>query len=191
MESPYRRDNYFGDSDDEDQRERVGHSQFAGTAKAEWAAKTLLKDGVGRLDPIVLEQDPSTCPVDCEAFDEHGECEHQDWVLHDEETSAELSEPKHYIREVDTQLRTSDGLYRRRENAECGHLVSGGAIPDRPTEEFLGIVEDWLQYLQQLNSRITITHAESERLMQLARELKQSGEKHDVTILRMLIQEVN
>jgi hypothetical protein len=189
-ESPYPRDNYFAETDSEESNEDAGHLEFAGIAKAEWAAKSLLMDGVGRLDPIVLEEDPTQCPKDCPEFEADGECRHQSWILHDEDTTNELSEPKHYVRELESQLLTSDGLYRRRENEECGHLVSGGAIPDRPTEEFLGIVDDWLQFLQQPNSNLMITTAERERLLHRARELKRSGEKHDVTILRQLIQEV-
>lgn len=189
MESPYPRDNYFAETES-NTTDKADSLEFSGTAKAEWAAKTLLKDGVGRLDPIVLEEDPTKCPEDCPEFEEEGECRHQSWMLHDQDTTNELSEPKHYVRELESQLRTSDGLYRRRENEECGHLVSGGAIPDRPTEEFLGIVDDWLQFLQQPNSDFIITTAERERLLRRARELKRSGEKHDVTILRQLIQEV-
>jgi len=188
--SPYSRDNHFGD-DAPSGDEPGGHDSFSGTAKSEWVAKQLLKDGIGRLDPIVLSEDPTQCPKDCEEFDEEGECEHLSWMLHDAETSAELSEPRHYVRESPNQILTSSGLYERRENTECGYLISGGAIPDRPAEEFLSIVDDWLTYLKQPSGEFTIRDSEAADLQHRARELKRSGELHDVQILRKLIEKAD
>lgn len=119
QDSPYPRRDYFGNDEDSDSLGGVRQS-YPGTAKAEWMAKLLLKEGATFLDPVALEDGASVV----------------------------LSDPEFYVRESPGQQMTAYGLYRRRVSESSGRLVSGGTIQDRPMGEFLGIVEDWLGELE-------------------------------------------
>lgn len=190
----YPRENYFGDGDTDeyDALDGDGGAHFVvgkptREMKIEWMATELLKEGATFLDPVVVMEDPDECPHNCEAYEEDGECDHESYALHNEDTAAELSPPLRYVREDPSQQVSSYGLYKRRENPECGHLVSGGLLKDRKLREFLGIIEDWLGELER---RGRVSASDRADLEHQAKQLKRDDELRDRQILRVLVREV-
>jgi hypothetical protein len=173
----YPRHNYYGDltndtdePGDEPETDRVQGSPTR-DLKLEWMATELLKHGATYLDPVVLTEDP----------------EESDLAVHDDSTDAELSDPEFYVREAPSQQATAYGLYQRRVNPDCGHLVSGGIIQDRPLEDFMHIVDSWLD---ELTRRGHITASQRDDLHDHAKQQKRGGETHDTEIIRNLITEL-
>lgn len=172
-EDGYRRDNWWGgesDDADEPQGRSWGHAhQFvAGTSREAWVAHEILRKGATMLSAVTLFEDPDD-PL----------------AIHDENHASELSDPElHVPHEASSAWYDQDyGVqrHRRRYDLEYGY-VSGVVIEDRPTDDFLAIVDDVVEYAALPPSR-------AEETLEKARELKQRGEHRDVDILERLLRD--
>jgi len=120
------RENFFA-SDEEDYEEVPPPSERGpdyGVTKAEWFSKSILLQ-VG--EPVVL------CPR----------------CLHEDDVASELSEPVDHIPpshvslegENSRQFYTDHRRHRYCLDWRCGHYAWGGVLQDRPTTEYLRVVE--------------------------------------------------
>ena len=167
----HRRDNFWGNDEQDDDDVEDGHDQTSTTmsdAKAEHIAKEELKKGATFLSPRALQQP-------------------DEYDLHPYPTAVEMTDPCLNVREHDGQLETSYGLYPRRYD-DYGN-ISTGKIANREHSRFMAIVErivdSWIQ-------RGKIRHAEKgevgepNTLLSEADRQKRLGQSDDYEIVAML-----
>lgn len=173
-ESPYPRRNWWGE-DDETTDHRGGHDELAGTSREAYVAHKLLKEwGATMLDPVSL-------------FEEPGEDAPEAWCLHDDGEIVALSEPSEYV------PKRHDGAYgsfdyrqfrhRNRVSEEYGYLSFGGPIADRPTEEFLAVVDAALDDIEAVH----IPPATQREIRKRAKRMKQCSDLHDTQIMKRVV----
>ena len=191
-ESGYRRDNWWGDNDVDDDR-GTGHDpeEFEyRRERAEWVAHDILKQTGELVCPIALNGDPDRMAALFEWL-ERGEARtgHNPDALHTDNRKVEISEPDVFVPlETSTEYGGRPLVYgqrphRTRHNPEHGYIV-GPQILDRPTDEFLEIVYLVLDHLE---NAVGLTADEREVLERDARRLKESGDRGDEDVLATII----
>lgn len=185
----YRRDNWWGDTeadtvvavDDEDRPDPndpnalIAHELLLDTATM--LCKTTLLDepwNGGRISEaiaLVLDDDA--------AHDGRHE------AMHHENREVELTDP--CIRPPTATVR--DQRHRKRMNEEMGYITGGEStgviIQDRSLEEFMSVVQIWLE-----GRRGELLDREKREARQLAARLKQQGELRDVDVLTKVVASV-
>ena len=160
--SRHRRDNFWGD--DAQDEPSTGHDELAGTDRAEWVAKELLKHDATFVSPIALT-------------------EPDEYDTHEEPTTTEMSDPREWQRETEGQLLTSYGLYPRRVDEEHGY-ISPGKIEDRPAEAFRSLVE---RILATWVARDELRRAEVDVFLEEAMRMKRRNRLSDIDIVAELV----
>ncbi|MFB6125739.1 MAG: hypothetical protein ABEJ79_00345 [Halolamina sp.] len=166
----YARRNWWGEHDTDAERRKAerqdSHHDHGTRSKADWLAHALLKATAPRLlDPISLEEDG---------------------------TERELSAPELYVEP--SRVEDADGqlvaeLYgdhrRHRYEPETGH-ITGPKIDDRPTDEFLEVVDTVLRLAKQ-NEGLRDTVAERIRaLAERGKENQGRLPETDMTDVRIM-----
>ncbi|EMA45245.1 hypothetical protein [Halobiforma nitratireducens] len=195
-DSEYRRDDWWGDNDVDDDR-ATGHDPEDFEYKrerAEYVAHSILRQTGTLVCPIALNAEPDRLASLFEWL-ETGEAEtgHDPTAIHQEQQKVELTEPEVYVplqttREFGGKPREYGQRPKRsRYNPEHGYIV-GPQILDRPEEEFMQIVEYVLDHMV-ADDDIGLSQAERDRLEHDARRLKQNGDYRDTDALATILED--
>lgn len=166
--SPYSRENFYAGSDDYDSTAEPdgGHHEHAGVSRHKYIAGSILRSAG---DPTLL------CPHCWHQLDRPSEVsEPEDYVptsqvvdVRDPTTDAWVPATDSGVdldNLDDDELRTREwyGDHRRHRhctNEDCGMLVWGGVLADRPREDFLAIVAHVLDFTDLRQSAREAIHA--------------------------------
>lgn len=179
--SPYRRDDWFGDDADSPSIEHEAGEYGVGDGPTTNPGPA----GEYRSDP----NDPAAIVAfrilrkSATILCSRSQDEPDDLDLHDAPGEVELSEP--IARPPTDTVRGQ--RHRVRVNEEYGYLSGGHStgciIKDRPAEDFLAVVDEWL------TSAVHLPPSRREQLRNEAASLKHGGEVHDVEIMRRIVEE--
>lgn len=197
--TPFRRDNFFGGSDDDEPQVPPanygvgdGPQNNPGPAGT-WhedpnkppeiiAHKLLVEEATILCKTTLLESpDRGWQPhMDAEGID--AAPGHDPWAMHRENTERELSDPK--IRPPSETVR--DQRHRKRVEEFAGYISNAETtacwIQDRPEEEFLQIVREWLGACHG-----DLREWKRKQVMDFSRRLKCSGDLRDVHALERIV----
>jgi len=170
----------------------VRHTFHHGTTKAEYVAHSLLKQSATVLCPVTLHAPPNRGkePLFNFLFGDADELEHDPDALHTEREAVELSDPElHVPKEFPDGFAPDESVQyrlRRRYNDEYGYVSFGGKIANRPTDEFMEIVDSVLDYLVGRDDT-ALDRETADGIREGALHCKLDGEMDDVEIMEEVV----
>jgi hypothetical protein len=201
----YPRENWWGDdldgTDDDEHPDRdhgTAHRFTEGTSKTEWLAYAILRQSgaliCGRTAFGAPYAPQLAIAIAATFGDEEWAESHDPEALHHERHPVELSEPAHRLPEQASDdsravIASANGRHRSRVCEETGYLAgedTSAVIKDRPTEEFLLVVDSVLVEAARADGKELLA-SERDELRDRARRMKQSGQYRDVAILETIL----
>jgi len=172
------------------------HTFVTGTTKAEYVAHSLLKQSATILCPVTLHAPPDRGKEPLFEFlfgDGDSDLDHDPDALHTERKPVVLSDPELHVPKSfpDGFAPEESGQYRfrRRYNEEYGYVTFGGKIANRPTDEFMEVVDNLLDWLVGQDDN-PIDRETADGIRDGAYHLKIDGQKDDVDIMEEVIEDV-
>ena len=194
-ESPYRRDKWWGQSDDDDDGP-TGHDPEPFDYKKERAAHvahSYHRDRTRKLCPVTLFSTPDNRLAILFDWLEQGysELEHDPFALHTHNHEVELTDPElHVPNDAPDWVGVEEYGQRRhrsRFNENEGY-ITGPYLADLDADEFMTEVSDLLDFW---GEAYNLSDDDREKLENRARRMKHQGDHRDLDILENLILEVS
>lgn len=172
------------------------HSFVRGRTKAEYVAHSLLKRNATVLCPFTLHAPPNRGQEPLFEFlfgDGDPDLDHDPDALHTEREPVELSDPQLHIPKSfpDGFAPEESGQYRlrRRFNPEYGYVSFGGKIANRPTDEFMEVVDSLLDWVVAQDDN-GVERDDVEGVRDGAFNMKIGGDLEDVDIMERVIEDL-
>lgn len=173
----------------------TGKMDSVGTTKAEYLAHSILKESGTILCPTALK-DPANreYPAMFEwLFQDACLLDHDPEAIHKEQQAIEITDPELYIpREFPdgfAPMESGQYRHRRRYNTEHGYVSFGGIIANRPTDEFMEVIDTLLDFVVR-RDEIALQESKAKKYRRDAIRMKSKGEMHDVSILETILADV-
>jgi|GEM_PF-2851202 len=167
----YARYDHWGEDDEDEQPEKVGHSELRGTTKEDSFSHLWLKQtSDGLLDPIALNEPP-----------EEGLHEYEGQVI-ELSDAAEYPPTRTYSSTPQTDMQKKAPSTKRWRISECGHVTFGGIIPDRDKDELRELID----YVTANMKNIDVPPRNRREIRERAMRMKESGRYHDTQIMRQV-----